>query len=81
MLGSQRHKALNGSNFTETRQAGTLAAEPPLLYGYGDVRRELVEVCPRNRPYTTYTFTHSLVQLCISRSLFLILIIIIIIGE
>jgi len=36
MLGSQRHKALNGSNFTETSQAGTLAVEPSLLYGYCD---------------------------------------------
>ena len=43
------------------------------------VRRELVEVCPRNRPYTTYIFTHSLVQVCISLSLFPNLIIIIMI--
>jgi vancomycin permeability regulator SanA len=43
------------------------------------VRRELVEICSRNRPYMTYIFTHSLMQVCISRSLFPISIIIIII--
>jgi len=36
MLRSRRHKALNGFNFTETRQAGTLAVEPSLLHGYCD---------------------------------------------
>ena len=36
MLGSQRHKALNGFNFTETRHAGTLAVEPSLLHGCRD---------------------------------------------
>ena len=39
MLGSQRHKALNDFNFTETRQAGTLVVEPSLLQGYCDGKR------------------------------------------
>ena len=41
----------------------------------GTVRRELGEVCSKNRPYMTRTLlTHSLVQVCILLSLFPILI-------